>query len=66
MGGHISRGGDCLCKGPVAGGSGLPSISSQEAYVARAQRPKGLVEAGGVARPSRTWGHAQFVDIYSK
>lgn len=61
VGEHLPRGGDCLCKGPVAEGTNIPSINLQEACVAGAQKPRGkagLVEAGGVpeARPPRTLG----------
>lgn len=41
VGEHISRGGNRLCKGPVAEGNAMLFISSQEACVAGAQRPKG-------------------------
>lgn len=42
-------------------------ISSQGACVlCGAQRPKGLVEAGGVARPPRTWGPCSDCWFYSK
>ena len=56
-----SRGGDCLCKGLVAEGRNMPSINSQEACVAEAQRQRGkagLIEVRGMAeaRLPRTLG----------
>lgn len=55
MVGHISRGGTACAKVLWQEGLACLPLAYRRPHVAGVQRPKGLVEAGGVARPPRTW-----------